>query len=109
MIIMALIETKTLEELILIEGNKIPNIEGNTPLILKAISNSKLDNFSKEKEIFENEVCTLVKSFPKFNQTHFSELDSYISVSKFNMLKIKKEVRQNIINYSIHCKMTYHS
>ena len=85
---MASIETKTLLELILIESNKIPNVEGNTPLILKAISNSKLDNFSKEKENLENEVCSLVKHFPQFNQTHFAELDSYITVSKFNMQKI---------------------
>ena len=85
---MASIETETLLELILIESNKIPNVEGNTPLILKAISNSKLDNFSKEKESLENEVCSLVRHFPKFNQTNFSELDSYITVSKFNMQKI---------------------
>ena len=81
-------ETKTLLDLILNESNKIPNIEGNTPLILKAISNSKLDNFNKEKENLEEEVCSLVNHFFEFNQTHFAELDSYISVSKFNMQKI---------------------
>jgi len=87
-IIMVSNETKTLLDLILNESNKIPNIEGNTPLILKAISNSKLDNFNKEKENLEDAVCSLVKHFAVFNQTHFAELDSYISVSKFNMQKI---------------------
>ena len=82
------IENKGLLDLILDENNKIPNIEGNTPLILKAISNSKLDNLSKEKDNLENEVCSIVKHFKMFNQTHFSELDTYITVSKFNMQKI---------------------
>ena len=90
-------ETKNLLDLIIIETNKVPNTEGNTPLILKAINNSKLDNLSKEKESLENEVCSLVKHFSKFNQTHFSELDSYIIVSKFNMQKI-------LISFSVFVK-----
>ena len=85
---MASLESKTLLELILDEANKAPNMEGNTPLILKAIKNSKLDNLSKEKESLENEVCSLVNWFSKFDQTHFSELDSYITTSKFNTKKI---------------------
>lgn len=79
---------KSLLDLILDENNKIPNIEGNTPLILKAISNSKLDNHSKQKDALENEVCLIVNHFKMFNQTHFSELDTYITLSKFNMQKI---------------------
>lgn len=80
--------SKPLIDLILEENNKIPNIEGNTPLTLRAINNSKHDNYSKEKEIYEMEVCSIVKHLAKFNQTHFAELDSYISVSKFNIQKI---------------------
>ena len=36
-------------KLLLDEENKIPNIEGNTLLTLKAIEISKLELFSKEK------------------------------------------------------------
>lgn len=68
--------------LLLDEKNKIPNKEGNTPLTLKALEISKLSDFSREKKHYEKLVSDLVDFFETFNQTHFSELDSFITISK---------------------------
>lgn len=83
-----MIINSSLYDLITNEELKMPDASGNTPLILRATEISKLDKFSKEKETFEDEVCEIVTHFDNFNQTHFSELESYITVSNFFVPKI---------------------
>lgn len=95
-----------LYNLLLNEGNKIPDREGNTPLILKAIEISRLDSKSKEREFYENEVCKLSNQLNSFNQTNFSELDSFIDTAKLPRTNIlnsftkfirKKEQKEDLV------------